>query len=90
MSKRKKPDNRFMRIPLSAKMLVNLFTVGPHEGYKVIEGLPEDAEIRNATISFDTKKVVLLIYSKKFKNVKPGEQVPEIAITAMEIPCKKI
>lgn len=73
--------NKFRKIPLSAVMLAELFMEGEHH-FNILQGLPADAKIMNVQISFDLKKVILLVWSDSFDEIKEGEQVPEMAITA--------
>ena len=68
---------RLKRLRISSELFCQLFTLGPHHGYRVIEqAIPEDAFIRNVGLSWPYPQIEVLLESQAFEVVREGDEIP--------------
>jgi hypothetical protein len=67
---------RVKRLMISSDLFCQLFALGPHHGYRVIEqAIPDDASIRNVRMNPPFQFEVFL-ESKSFGHVREGDEIP--------------
>lgn len=70
-------DRKIAELHVTGELLVELFREGTKH-YKVLHGLPDDAEIVEADYNKDTYVVNLLIHSDQFPVVPEGGKPPKL------------
>jgi len=69
-------NKRLRTLQITGELFVELFKLGSHPAYDVIENaIPDDAEVRNVRFGWP-HKIEILIESAEFDEVNDGEPIP--------------
>ena len=78
-------ERKLKIVVIAEPVFIRLFAQGSKHAFDVLAGLPEDAELVDATFNQRDYRLELLVYSEAFKEVPANDQVPELMIVAKEI-----
>jgi hypothetical protein len=68
---------RIKRLLISSELFCQLFTQGPHHGYRVIEqAIPEDASVRNVRMGWPAAQLEVVLESRTFEDLRAGDEIP--------------
>ena len=71
------------RLLISSELFCQLFTQGPHHGYRVIEqAIPDDARVRNVRLGWPDL-IEVLLESESFEALREGDEIPFLTPVVM-------
>lgn len=64
-------------VKINTILLCSWLNQGHELYYRIIKGLPSDAEIINSRFGMDGQTIELVVYSKTYPTLKQGEIIPD-------------